>query len=534
MFSRFLPFIFSLSFTGEDNSQPKEPLHKHQQPSSQLHPKSLPQPPSAHPIPSQTVSVKPYPVTHIPGATVIAINQGSTHAIKGPTEGTSIAPRSRPKVTSITINNASSMPILSVPPPPSTRTPTPSGVFTENSHKSMSSSQSFTSGSNLMSSATEDILIGHSDGFRPLLEDSDNSEDDDDEGGDTSEENDDSQSSSDREDEIDIPYKEHIIDDLHFVKRYDYDTNDDDSDKEPNSEVLSQDLQGIKLNQNCSNLNDQDVFDSELFDRKLNPLAGTDLADHRVLSTRLNNPSEHPSLVLSKEPFFPNSSASVVNQAIDSQKKVGSSNNTQHHQTTSKLLIKPTIPPKPCLLESKDLFGAKPFVAHGDRIGVNSSMNFAQDSKNQALTKVLNKSTLQTSSVDRTRPFSGPEKCTIIKPPIPTKPTSRSLSNAVGQATVTALGPIATITTRIGDIKCESPQRSSITTHQISVTSAGNFGGSGASSLGSLNSSTSLCLNNPIHSAANLDNNTSSTPLEPVSFNESKIISSSKPRPPGR
>ncbi|XP_074605207.1 uncharacterized protein LOC141858380 [Brevipalpus obovatus] len=531
--------ICSRPIQEKDNSQSREfPQKLHQQLPAQSLAKSLHQPPPSHVTSSSQLLIgKSNVTTHVPGATVIAINQGSTHSIKGSSEGTSIAPRSRPKVTSITINNASSMPILSVPPPLSTRTPTPSGASNDIVHKSMSSSQSFTSGGNLMSSATEDILIGHSDGFKPLLEDSDNSEEeDDDEGTDSSEEDDDSQSSSDREDQINIPYKEHIIDDLHFIKRYDYDANDDDSDKEPVSEVLSQALQGIELNQNYSNLNDQDVFDSELFDRKLNPLIGNDSSNHQDSSIQQNLPVKHSPLVQPRQSFYPNSSLSGVNQVIDSQRKGGPSNDTQPHCTAAKSLIKPSIPPKPSSLESKDLFGAKPFVAHSDRIGINSAINPSQDSASQAsVMKIRNQPALQASFEDTTRSFSGPEKCTIIKPPIPTKPTSRSLSSAVGLAAVTAIGPIASVTTRIGDLKSESPQKISIK-HRIPVSHVGNFSGSGSSSLGNLtiNSALSSSSNNPIHPVPSLSSSTSSTPLDPISFTENRITTSSKPRPPVR
>lgn len=95
--------------------------------------------------------------THLPGSTIIQVNQGPTHVSKSQTDGTSIAPRSRPKVNSVTVSNASSssMPVISVPPPPSTRSPTPT--------RSMSTSQSFTSSANLLSS--ENILVSHGDQY---------------------------------------------------------------------------------------------------------------------------------------------------------------------------------------------------------------------------------------------------------------------------------------------------------------------------------------------------------------------------------
>ena len=71
------------------------------------------------------------------------------------------------------ITPASSLPVLTVPPPSSTRSPTPSGEIL----KSMSSSQSFTSASTLHIATSDDVLIGHFDGYKPLPEDNDDEDD---------------------------------------------------------------------------------------------------------------------------------------------------------------------------------------------------------------------------------------------------------------------------------------------------------------------------------------------------------------------
>lgn len=119
---------------------------------SQLKPQHNPLPP---PVPPHLTQVTP--TTHLPSSTILQVIQAPSHINKSQTDGTSIVPRSRPKINSINISNASSssMPVISVPPPPSTRSPTPT--------RSMSTSQSFASGGNLLSS--ENVLVSHGDQF---------------------------------------------------------------------------------------------------------------------------------------------------------------------------------------------------------------------------------------------------------------------------------------------------------------------------------------------------------------------------------
>ncbi|XP_015788863.1 BMP-2-inducible protein kinase [Tetranychus urticae] len=449
-------------------------------------------------------------------------------------EGTSVVPRSRPKVTSISINNASSIPVLTVPPPPppappSTRSPTPE------ISKSMSNSQSFNS-SNICSSENEDILIGHSDGFRPLLEDSDCDEDDsddDDYSDETEDSDEDSDSSTDNENSI--PYKEHIIDDLSDGRRdfyedqegrssgrSDYVEDDSDVDREVERNLLAQVLKDTELSQH-HNRNNQDLFGSLPFDQQtvkahstmLEKKQQADQLHHQQMKQKQRQlqiqsqqqQSQRPHHLTQHHPIPSNKTNQSLLFQVDHHH---TQNNVQPAQLMKSYVIKPNLPPKPVTsssstaLESQDLFGAKPFVANDNHVmlpGPTNPINLPILSNHETNTKM--RSTNQDERLNL-------DELGKIKPPAPIKPLSKVLPCYPVSSTI-----------RPNSEKSHSPQR--LINQSVSAGFAPHYNDS-AFSGSTVVSSSSTINTNPSLSGSNLTSIGNNT-REPLTGVDNRIKS---------
>ncbi|XP_053205198.1 BMP-2-inducible protein kinase-like [Panonychus citri] len=369
------------------------------------------------------------------------------------TEGTSVVPRSRPKVTSISINNASSLPVLTVPPPPppappSTRSPTPPSEIS----KTLTISQSFNS--NILSSGNEDILIGHSDGFRPLLEDSEDDgddSDDDDYSEETEDSEDDSDSSTDNENSI--PYKEHIIDDLNDGRRDFYENQDgrssgrsdqsdrsaevaDDSDvdREVERNLLAQVLKDTELSQHHDRHN-QDLFGSLPFDQQT-VNAHSNMLERKQFADQLHQEQikQHKQRQQQQHHSIP---SNITNQSLLFQVDHQAQNNVHQVQQIKSSLIKPNLPPKPIVssasstLESQDLFGAKPFVASDNQFALNCPVN--QTNLPIRSNHETNTTKLRSTNQEERQNL---DEISKIKPPVPLKPLSKVFINYTNSSTI--------------------------------------------------------------------------------------------------
>lgn len=288
----------------------------------------------------------------------------------------------------------------------------------------------------------------------------------------------------------------------HDLLRNDYDENDHDSDKETASEMLSQVFKEMELNQNCRNSN-RDLYDSILANDEIDPLLDEKSPNHYPdTTTTFVNVSQ------SQQQYQP-----VQHQLYQKDYQVN-----KHQSDTIPQLInvkpplsKPNIPPKPTSFDSKDLFGAKPFVATS---GLTNILASGQEPISRHHVS---------DSLESTRPFSGPNFVpAIIKPPISGKPSGESMPNYS-----TRPGPITS--TRVGEVKTES-------SHPIlpirPVSSAG--GTSNPSKIAISLSNRIDFISKPIQPTniklTSLPKESLSTSLDPLSTGDNRL----KPKPPVR